>query len=108
MTTKETKKDTSLIVSLCKDIARHASQLEAENKGVKQSTDRYLELKSLLVSYYLQGEDNFEIILKEIRKSMLNIDNFNEDLDAVKSVRNHALCMFEYFLMLVNEANKIN
>lgn len=101
-----TKKDTSLIISLCKDIARHASQIEAEINGIEQSTDRYLELKNILVNHYLYGEDNFEIIINEIRKSMQNAGGWeNKDVLTV-SIKNHALCIIDYFLMLVNEANK--
>lgn len=94
------------IVCLCKDISRHASQLEAESQGVEQSTDRYLELKSLLLSHYLQGEDNFETILKELRKSMCNTGDCDKNGKAVVSPLNHLLCMFEYFLMLVSEEKK--
>jgi hypothetical protein len=101
-----TKKDMSFIISLCKDIARHASQLEAENQGVEQSTDRYLELKNLLASHYLQGEDNFNTIIKELCKSTKNSGGWDNKGEATVSTKNHILCMFEYFLMLVNEASK--
>ena len=99
-------KDIALVVSLCKDIARHASQLEAESHGVEQSVDRYLELKNLLVSHYLQREDNFEIIIKELRSSMADVGDYDENGKAVVSSTNHLLCMFQYLLMLVNEINK--
>ena len=93
-------KDYALIASLCKDIARHASQLEGEAQGLGQSVDRYLELKSLLTSYCLQGGD-FEIIHKQIRKSMQNVGDFDEKGKAIRSSQNHVICMLEYFLMLL-------
>lgn len=98
-------KDYALIASLCKDIARHASQLEGEAQGLGQSVDRYLELKSLLTSYCLQGGD-FEIIYKQIRKSMQNVGDFDEKGKAIRSSQNHVICMLEYFLMLFNELTK--
>lgn len=101
-----TKKDMALIVGLCKDIARHASQLEAESNGTEQSTERYLEFKNLLVNHYLQGEDNFETIINEFLKSMQNAGGWDNKGDVTVSAKNHALCMLEYFLMLANEANK--
>ena len=100
------KKDMALIVSLCKDIARHASQTEAESNGVEQSTERYLEFKNLLVNHYLYGEDNVEIIIKEIRKAIQNTGGWANNGQVTVSIKNHALCMLEYFLMLVNEASK--
>lgn len=100
------RKDTALIVSLCKDIARHVSQLEAESNGIEQSTERYLEFKNLLVNHYLQGEDNFETIINEFRKSMQNVDGWDNKGEVTVSAKNHALCILDYFLMLVNEANK--
>lgn len=100
------RKDLGLIISLCKDIARHASQLEAESQGVKQSTDRYLELKNLLINHYLQGENNFEIILEEFCKSIQNAGGWDNEEETTVSIKNHMLCIFEYFLMLVNEINK--
>ena len=69
-------KDTALIVSLCKDIARHASQLEAESNSVEQSTERYLEFKNLLVNHYLQGEDNFETIIDEMNEYNTDKETF--------------------------------
>lgn len=102
MTKNITTKNPALIISLCKDIARHTSQLEAEIHGVEQDTNRYLELKNLLTSHYWQGEDNFENIIKEIRRSMNNCTQ----VENIISVRNHLLCMLDYFLMLTNEMNK--
>ena len=99
-------KDLALIVSLCKDIARHASQIEAESKGQEQSAERYLELKKMLVGYYAQGDDKFKTILEEIRKSIRNAGSLDKDERDFVSTRNHALCMLEYFLMLTDEANK--
>ena len=98
-------KDYALIASLCKDIARHASQLEAEAQGLGQSVDRYLELKSLLIGYCLKGGD-FKIISKEISKSIQNIGDFDEKGNAIRSSQNHVICMLEYFLMLFNELVK--
>ena len=103
---EKNRKDPALITSLCKDIARHASQLEAEAKGVEQSTDRYLKLKNLLTSHYLQGEDNFEAILKEIQTSIKDVGDVDEMGKPVVSPLNHALCMLNYFLMLSNEDQK--
>ena len=108
---KEIKQDAGLIVCLCKDIARHASQLEAENQGVEQSADRYFELKNLLTGYFLidrhlQIEDNFEIIIEELRKSMENAGGWDNKGEVTVSTKNHLLCMFRYLLMLVNEVNK--
>jgi hypothetical protein len=98
-------KDISLIVSLCKDIARHTSQLEAECKREEQSTERYSELKNLLLSHYLHGEDNLETILNEIRKSIKNAGGWDNEEEITVSAKNHALCMLDYFLMLAVEEN---
>ena len=98
-------RDTALIACLCKDIARHASQLEAECQGVKQSTERYFELKSLLLTYFLQGGD-FEIILNEIRKSWKDAGGWDDKGELTVSTKNHALCMLDFFMMLFNEINK--
>lgn len=98
-------KDGALIVSLCKDIARHASQIEAESQGVEQSADRYLELKGLLLTHFLQGGD-FEVILKEIRKSWKDAGEWDNKGELTVSAKNHALCMLDYFMMLINEMNK--
>lgn len=106
-TSTAVKRDPALIASLCKDIARHASQLEAEIAGAEQSAERYSELKNLLTNYYLQGGDDFEVILKEMRNSMRNAcNNDNEDKKTAASIKNHVLCILEYFLMLTNEASK--
>ena len=99
-------KDIALIVSLCKDIARHASQLEAECQGVNQSVDRYLELKGLLLTYFLQGGDDFEVILKEIRKSWKDVGGWDNKGELTVSTKNHALCMLDFFMMLIGEMNK--
>lgn len=99
-------KDYALIMSLCKDIARHASQLEAESRGVEQSTDRYLELKNLLVSHYLQGENNFKTILEEFYKSMQDTGGWDNKGEITVSAKNHMACMLKYFLMLINVTNK--
>lgn len=102
---KKAKKDIALVISLCKDIARHVSQLEAENNGIEQ-TERYLEFKNLLVNHYLQGEDNFDIIIKEFRKSMQNVGGWDNKGKVTVSAKNHTLCILDYFLMLTNETSK--
>lgn len=99
-------KDYALIHSLCKDIARHASQLEAEGQGVEQSVDRYCELKNLLLTHCTQGENNFDIILKEIRKSTQYAGGKDNKGDITVSAKNHILCMLDYFLILYKEMNK--
>lgn len=98
-------KDIALIVSLCKDIARHASQLEAECQGVEQSTERYFELKGLLLSYCLQGGD-FKIICDEICKSVNNVEYRDNQGEITMSALRHMTCMLKYFMMLIDEMNK--
>lgn len=105
--TKE-RKDSALIFSLCKDIARHASQLEAEVNRNTQSITRYLELKSILTSHYIQGEENFKTVLEEIRKSLCRAADLTASEELTISIKNHVMCMFEYFLMLTYEMSKEN
>ena len=100
--TKE-RKDSALIFSLCKDIARHVSQLEAKVNGTAQSSTRYLELKNLLTNHYMHSEDNFKTILEEIRKSICSAVDATTNGELVVSIRNHIICMFDYFLMLTYE-----
>jgi hypothetical protein len=102
----KTPKDTALIISLCKDIARHASQLEAENQGTDQSIERYVELKDLLLSHFMQGEDNFETILTEVRKSWAYASGWEDKGALTIAAKNHAICMLDYFMTLINEIKK--
>lgn len=106
--------ENDIIVSLCKDIARHASQLEAESHGVEQSVDRYLELKNMLVNHYLYGKNSFKTIFDELFKSMKDVGGWDSEKygaepekNPILCALNHTLCMFEYFLMLTEETKKI-
>ena len=99
-------KDITLISCLCKDIARHASQLEAECQGVNQSVDRYLELKSLLLSHFLHNGHAIDVVINEIQKSLNTAGGWDNKGDVTVSVKNHALCLLNYFMMLMGEMDK--
>lgn len=96
--------DIMAVNSLCKDIARHVSHLEAEANGTEWSLERYKEIKRLLLNHYMQGEDNFSTIRGEIQNTLKHRWLVN-DRDVAISFKNHLACILSYFLLL-EEINK--
>lgn len=100
---KTNRKDIALTFELCKSIARHMSQIEAEKTNSPQSTERYLELKSMLMTHFLQCDDNVDKIIEEFEKCLEGVGDFDENGVAVpKSPLNHVICTLMYFIQLYN------
>lgn len=97
-----------VILSCCKDIARHISCIEAELAGEKQNANRYIECKQMLIKYYLDQSGDYREINRTLQRLIGSVADLDDNAVNKQDLRDRLLCILIYTAMMEDARNEIN